>query len=169
MLSRVGPRPRRRTTPRTARVLAGLSLVAGLCGGTSACAYPGCTEPTLSAEPVVVDDPSSPVTLSVRLADDDGPISGREVTFFVLTRGGDATGVRAGQAETDADGWARITREDGVSGPALPDETVHGYKAEFSVMGTVEGKTYCPTEVEAPITCRAGDSEGTCEPKPFPG
>lgn len=167
-VSPVRPRVRRRPTPH-ARVLAGLSLVAGLCGITSGCAYPGCTEPTLSAEPVVVDDPSAPVTLSVQVADDDGPITGRRVTFFVLTRGGDTTGVRAGQADTDADGRASLTREDGIYGPALPNETVHGYKVKFSVLGTVDGKTYCPTEVEAPITCRAGDSEGTCEPKPFPG
>ncbi len=151
------------------RALVGLAVIVGLGGGTSGCSYPGCTEPTLSAEPVVVDDPSTPVTLSVRLADDDGPVSGRKVTFFILTRGGDATGVRAGQAETDADGVASITREDGVNGPVLPDETVHGYKAEFSALGTVDGKTHCPAEVEAPVSCRVGADEGACEPKPFPG
>ena len=100
---------------------------------------------------------------------ENGPSGFDPANRLVLTRGGDTTGVRAGQADTDADGRASLTREDGIYGPALPNETVHGYKAKFSVLGTVDGKTHCPTEVEAPITCRAGDSEGTCEPKPLPG
>jgi hypothetical protein len=127
----------------------------------------GCTEPELVAEPLVVEDPEAPVTLAVRLLDDGEPVPDRKVTFFVDVSGGSsqASGVRAGQAETDSDGWARVSREDGVYGPALSEDVVEGYTVEFKpVGGRTDGPYYCPTQVTAPILC--GDER--CPPKPWP-
>lgn len=153
---------------RGGRALSAVTLFAALALVPSGCSWPGCTEPDLAMEPIVVDDPEAPVTLSARLLDDGEPVSGRKVTFFVQVSGGmsQASGIRAGQAVTDADGWARVSREDGVYGPALSEDTVDGYSVKFSPIGGAdeEGTTYCAANAEAPVLC----SDEQCPPKPWP-
>ena len=158
--------PGRSSAARVGQTLSAAALVIGIGVVPAGCSWPGCTEPELVAEPIAVDDPDAPVTLSARLVDDDEPVSGRKVTFFVQVSGGtsQASGVRVGQAETGADGWARISRDDGIYGPALPDDTVEGYSVQFSPIGSDGGTTYCEAEVEAPVLC----GEERCPPKPWP-
>jgi hypothetical protein len=153
---------------RYGRALCVLGLVAGISGATAGCAYPGCTETTLTVEPIVVEDPDAPVTLSARLVDEaDQPVTGLRVKFFVQKEGGgQASGVVAGVADTDADGVADLTRETGIYGGVLPEAVVDGYSATFSVLGEIDGTTYCESEGEAPINCLDGGVEGACPPKP---
>ena len=106
-----------------------------------ACSGLHCNNARLSVTPIDRSGLDGPVTLEVRLTSGGDPVRGAPISFFVLWEDPEIPdrGRLIGHADTDADGFARISFQRGLAA-LQPTYAVNGYSAEFRATGAVPGR-----------------------------
>jgi hypothetical protein len=102
----------------------------------------GCDRTDLKVTPVGRAALDGPVTLEARLTTGGDPVRAAPISFFLLSTGPMTTakGRLIGGADTDDDGFARISFRGGLAALEPPNYVIHGYSAEFRVRGSVPGR-----------------------------
>jgi hypothetical protein len=106
-----------------------------------ACAGWQCSKARLALTPIDRSGLGGPVTLEVRLTSGGDPVRGAPISFFVLWEDPDNPdrGRLIGHADTDTDGFARLSFERGLAA-LQPTYAVNGFSAEFRATGAVPGR-----------------------------
>ena len=100
-----------------------------------------CQSARLAVTPIERSGLEGPVTLEARLTSGGDPVRGAAISFFVLWEDPEVPnrGRSIGGADTDADGFARISFQRGLAA-LQPTYPVNGYSAEFRAPGSVPGR-----------------------------
>ncbi|MGH9184494.1 MAG: hypothetical protein ACRD0U_01545 [Acidimicrobiales bacterium] len=146
---------RRRCRPWILLGVVAAALVAGAGGCGLESGSDSCTDVTLEAEPVTVNDPFEPLALTARMTANGKPLAGAELNFFIepeTPSGEKGVGGGTGRATTDAEGVARFVREGGIDGLVFGEDRLTEYVVQFSSPSRIGGTQYCQAETTGPVT-----------------
>lgn len=135
------------------RLSAAMMAAGALATGTTACGS-GCQGTTLTAQPVTVNSPGTPLALSARLTSNGKPLQDFVLNFYSRVTGGseNGSGHDIGSATTNANGVARISRPDTLSEALLPGERLTGYQVRFDATLQDEQGNHCSARITVPVT-----------------
>lgn len=132
-----------------------VALLPFLCAATfvlGGCSFRGCDSTKLAVTPIDRSGLDGPVTLEAQLTSGGDPVRGAAISFFVLRDGPMTTakGRLVGGADTDADGFARLSFSRGLASLEPPYYVINGFSAEFRFTGSVPGREgdLCRTKAE---------------------
>lgn len=130
-------------------------VVVGLLTGAPAGSVAGCSDVCTGAELApapATEAADGALVFEARMTSGGEPVAGATVTFFSRTERDNGTGGhRIGESVTDADGVARLEREQGRAGMAVAGAEVIGYQVRYAKLDRVEGVRYCKTQADGTV------------------